>query len=142
MADGDLDAVREAIAAEGLEGAVTLLGWVRGEAKERELHEAEVFVLASYDEGLPMALLETMARGKAIVTTPVGGIPQALRDGLDGLLVPPGQPQQLADALLRFAGDAGLRDRLGASSRERVRSLYATDTVLAQLDRVYAEVLS
>ncbi|MFT7772013.1 glycosyltransferase [Roseateles sp.] len=135
--DGDLEAVRKAIAREGLDGVVTLLGWVRGADKERELAEAEIFVLPSYDEGLPMAMLEAMARGKAVLATPVGGIPQAVRDGVDGLLVEPGQPQQLADALLRLGQDAQLRATLGAGATARVRACYATDTVLAELDRVY-----
>ncbi|NCT83624.1 MAG: glycosyltransferase family 4 protein [Comamonadaceae bacterium] len=139
--DGDLEAVRAAVAREGLDAAVTLLGWVRGAAKERELAEAEIFVLPSYDEGLPMAMLEAMARGKAVLATPVGGIPQALRDGVDGLLVAPGQPPRLAEALLRLGGDAPLRAALGASAIERVRAGYATDTVLAELDRIYSEVL-
>ncbi|MBN8506443.1 MAG: glycosyltransferase family 4 protein [Burkholderiales bacterium] len=138
--DGDLDAVRAAIEREGLQQAVTLLGWVRGADKERELAEAEVFVLPSHDEGLPMALLECMARGKAIVSTPVGGIPQALRDGQDGLLVPPGQPEALAQALRSLHGDALLRRRLGDSARERVREHYATDTVLARLEALYREL--
>lgn len=138
--DGDLDAVRAAIEREGLQNAVTLLGWVRGADKERELAEAEVFVLPSHDEGLPMALLECMARGKAIVSTPVGGIPQALRDGQDGLLVPPGAPEALAAALLRLHGDAALRRQLGDSARERVRAHYATDTVLARLEAIYREL--
>lgn len=138
--DGDLDAVRTAIEREGLQQAVTLLGWVRGADKERELAEAEVFVLPSHDEGLPMALLECMARGKAIVSTPVGGIPQALRDGQDGLLVPPGQPEALAQALRSLHGDALIRRRLGDSARERVREHFATDTVLARLEALYREL--
>lgn len=138
--DGDLDAVRAAALAAGVAEAVELLGWVRGEPKEARLAEAEVFVLPSHDEGLPMALLECMARGKAIVSTPVGGIPQALRDGKDGLLVPPGAHESLAEALVRLHEDAALRQRLGDSARERVRAHYATDTVIARLEILYREL--
>jgi glycosyltransferase involved in cell wall biosynthesis len=136
--DGDLEAVRQA--GSSLGDALRLLGWVRGPEKTLALAEAEVFVLPSHDEGLPMALLEAMACGKAIVSTPVGGIPQALRNEQDGLLVPPGDPQALAAALGRLLQDPSLRSRLGASARERVRQLYATGTVMAQLEGLYNEL--
>lgn len=138
--DGDLAAVRAAAQAAGVFEVVTLLGWVRGEDKERELAAAEAFVLPSHDEGLPMALLETMARGKAIVSTPVGGIPQAMRNEQDGLLVPPGAPPALADALLRLHRDEELRHQLGDSARERVLQHYATPAVVGRLEAMYREL--
>ena len=73
----------------------------------------DAFVLSSRFEGLPIALLEAMATGVAPVATRVGGIPEVVTDGRDGLLVEPGDPAALAGALDRILGDDALRDRLG-----------------------------
>src|SRR5690606_32738410 len=82
----------------------------------------DAFVLSSRFEGLPIALLEAMATGVAPVATPVGGIPEVITDGVDGLLVPPGDPDALATALGKVLRDDALRADLGARARERARA--------------------
>jgi glycosyltransferase involved in cell wall biosynthesis len=79
----------------------------------RLLTAADIFVLASHQEGLPVALMEAASVGTAIVATAVGGVPQMVTDGMNGLVVPPGSPVLLADALERLISDPGLRERLG-----------------------------
>ncbi len=116
-------------------------GWLDDGAREEALRETAIFVLPSTSEGLPMALLEAMAWGKAIVATAVGGVPDVLSDGRDALLVPPGDPAALATALARLAGDADLRQRLGGAARERARRLNAEE-VTDRLDRLYRELLA
>lgn len=135
--DGDLAAVRERIQTLGLGERVEVLGWVAGDAKLAELARAQVFVLPSYDEGLPMAMLESMARAKAVVVTPVGGIPEAVQHEQQGLLVPPGQAPVLAAALLRLLTDDEFRQCLGDRARERVRERFSTEVVLQQVGEVY-----
>jgi glycosyltransferase involved in cell wall biosynthesis len=81
------------------------------------LGEADVFVLASLTEGLPVSVMEAMAHGLPIVATRVGGVPEVVRDLVSGVLVPPGDPEALCQALGRVAGDASLRARLGAGAR-------------------------
>ena len=80
---------------------------------------ADAFVLASRHEGLPVALMEATSVGLPIVASRVGGIPQVLEDGVDALLVPPGEPDFLAQAMKRLASDAELRDRLGRQAKLR-----------------------
>ncbi|MBB4842294.1 glycosyltransferase involved in cell wall biosynthesis [Paucibacter oligotrophus] len=138
--DGDLTAVRERVQALGLGERVEVLGWVAGEAKLAQVARAQVFVLPSYDEGLPMAMLESMARAKAIVVTPVGGIPEAVQHEQQGLLVLPGQPDELAVALLRLLKDDEFRHRLGDRARQRVQERFSTDVVLRQVGEVYREL--
>jgi len=116
-------------------------GWLEEAEKEELLHEAAIFVLPSTSEGLPMALLEAMAWARAIVATAVGGVPDVLSDGSDGLVVPPGDPDALAAALARLAGDPELRGRLGAAARERARRLNAEE-VTGRLKAIYAELLA
>jgi glycosyltransferase involved in cell wall biosynthesis len=80
---------------------------------------ADGFVLASLYEGLPVALMEATSVGLPIVATSVGGVPQMLDDGVDALLVPPGDPGALVDAVTRLAKDPDLRERLGRRARLR-----------------------
>jgi glycosyltransferase involved in cell wall biosynthesis len=80
---------------------------------------ADAFVLASRHEGLPVALMEATSVGLPIVASGVGGIPQVLEDEVDALLVPPGNPGSLAQAMKRLASDPELRDRLGRRAKLR-----------------------
>jgi glycosyltransferase involved in cell wall biosynthesis len=114
-------------------------GWLDPEQKARALAEADVFVLPSISEGMPVALLEAMASGLAIVATRVGGVPELLTDDLDASLVRPGEPAELADALGAIAADPERRRRLGAAAAERARRL-ADEDVYGRLDRIYAEL--
>lgn len=123
------------------EPRVEWVGWLDAEAKDAELRAAEVFVLSSRSEGLPVALLEAMGYGLAIVATTVGGIPDTVEDGRDALLVAPEDPPALADALLRVLGDATLRRRLADGAARRAAEL-DPDRIAARLDEIYAELLA
>jgi glycosyltransferase involved in cell wall biosynthesis len=114
-------------------------GWLEEAEKEELLRVAAIFVLPSTSEGLPMAVLEAMAWARAIVATAVGGVPDVLEDGVEGLIVPPGDAKALAGALTRLAADAELRERLGAAARERARRLNAEE-VTDRLDALYASL--
>jgi glycosyltransferase involved in cell wall biosynthesis len=116
-------------------------GWLQEEEKEELLREAAIFVLPSTSEGLPMAVLEAMAWGRAIVATAVGGVPDVLADDVEGLVVPPGAPDALAGALSKLAADVELRERLGAAARERAHRLNAEE-VTGRLEAIYAELLN
>jgi glycosyltransferase involved in cell wall biosynthesis len=87
---------------------------VSGEAKLALFRQADIFVFPSHDEGMPMAILEAMAAGLPIAATPVGGVPDLIEDGVNGLLTPPHDPPALAKSLERLIADEGLRLRLGA----------------------------
>jgi glycosyltransferase involved in cell wall biosynthesis len=103
----------------GLDGDVRLLG-ERSDVAEL-LAGADAFVLSSVSEGMPISVLEAMAAGLPVVATQVGGVPELVADGETGFLVPPGEPQALADALRRLLADQDLRQRLGDAGLERVR---------------------
>jgi len=85
----------------------------------RLLVGCDVFVLPSRQEGLPVTLMEATSTGTAIVASAVGGVPQVISDGVDGLLVPPGDPRALADAVERVVTDPDLRRRLGEGAARR-----------------------
>lgn len=124
----------------GVAHALSLPGWVDGAAKQRHLDQADVFVLPSYFEALSVALLEAMAGGVPVVSTPVGGTPDFIDNGVEGLLVEPGDHAALAGALIAMLGDAALRGRLRGAAYVRVSGEYGFDTVLGQLRAVYGEL--
>ncbi len=121
-------------------GRATWLGWLDADAKARALREADIFLMPSTSEGLPVALLEAMAYGKPIVATRVGGIPDVLADGTEGLLVPPGDVAALADAVGTLVGDPDRAWALGRAAKQRVAEL-GPDTIAKRLDLVYQEVI-
>ncbi|MBD8531260.1 glycosyltransferase family 4 protein [Massilia sp. CFBP 13647] len=139
--DGDLAAWRRAAAERGIEGRVTLAGWLDAAARAEQLARADVFCLPSHAEGLPMALLEAMAAGKAVVASAVGGIPEAVQGGDNGLLVPAHDSAALAAALASMLADAGLRQRLGERARATVARHYSTEAVCGRLAAIYNDLV-
>lgn len=138
--NGEVEQVDQAIMRHGLEGRAQLLGWVAGSKKEKLLAQAEVFVLPSYNEGLPVSILEAMSRGVAVLSTTVGGIPQLVRDGKDGFLIEPGDVAALTERLNLLCGDAVLRKKMGSAARERVMAEFSKDAVLPMLHALYTEL--
>jgi glycosyltransferase involved in cell wall biosynthesis len=137
--NGEHEALRGRIAHHRLGAEVELRGWVERAERDALLAGAESFVLPSYHEGLPMALLEAMAWGLAPLCTPVGAIPELLEHEANALLVAPGDIDALAAALGRLALDAQLRLRLGAAARERVEPL-ALERYMERLCGLYDAV--
>ena len=103
------------------------------------LGQAEVFVLSSFAEGLPVALMEAMAMEIPCVSTYIAGIPELIRDGLDGLLVPASSTEELALALKRLHEDPLLRRSMGVEGRKRVVEFYNLPRNVRSLARVFIE---
>jgi glycosyltransferase involved in cell wall biosynthesis len=135
--DGELEDVRAEIVKLGLEHNVELLGWVKGTAKDELLTMSSVYVLPSFDEGVPMSILEAMASGMPVVSTPVGGIPEVVGNGSEGLLVAPGDVVALSAAICRLLGDPCLRSRMGQNCLARFRQDFSIDSVLERLESIY-----
>jgi glycosyltransferase involved in cell wall biosynthesis len=100
---------------------------------------ADAFCLPSFAEGLPVVLMEAMAMGIPCVTTRIAGIPELIRDGLDGLLVPPSDLDALVTALARLMDDAKLREQIGKSGRARVVEHFDLRRSVERLARIFAE---
>jgi len=121
--------------------AVTFLGWLPSGRVSQELSNADAFVLPSYNEGLPMSLLEAMAAGLPVLSTPVGGIPEVLEQGVNGLIADAGNIQSIADSMLALADDADLRARLGKAARDTIQTRYSTAVLMPRLERLYQRLL-
>src|SRR5262249_31080471 len=115
--NGLVDETRAAIARAGLGNRVRVPGWVGPQPRDALLRAATIFVLPSLSENLPMAVIEAFAYAVAVICTPVGALPEIVKHGETGLFVPPGDVDRLADALLRLAKDAELRQRLGMNAK-------------------------
>jgi glycosyltransferase involved in cell wall biosynthesis len=120
---------------------VDLPGWVDGEAKADLLASSACVVLPSHREGLPLVVLEAMAAGRPVVATSVGGVPEAVRDGVEGLLVQPRDSEGLAAAIGRVLDDPLLADSLGRAGRRRVLEEYSAAAVAQRVGDLYEEVL-
>ncbi|MEA3120091.1 MAG: hypothetical protein QOI13_3361, partial [Paraburkholderia sp.] len=127
------------IAELNLAGRVFLPGRTR--AAWDEMARADVFVLSSRFEGMPMALMESMALGVPAVAFDCRSGPRELmRDGEDGLLIPPGDAGALAAALRRLLSDGALRNELGCKGARSIRERYSVAAILAVWDQLFAQL--
>jgi glycosyltransferase involved in cell wall biosynthesis len=116
-------------------------GWLNVEAKRDALAATGIVLIPSRSEGLPVVLLEAMAYGRAVVATEVGGIPDLLRDGVDGLLVAPGDRNALVTAIAGLADDPARVARYGQSARIRVSELDESE-IVERVDAIYRALLA
>jgi glycosyltransferase involved in cell wall biosynthesis len=125
-----------AIAAKGLQEYFVFLG-ARSDIPQI-LACCDGGMLASHAEGFPNAVLEYLAAGKSIIATSVGGVPEIIDSGRNGLLVPPNDPAALADAIVRIVADRSLASRLGDQARRDAADRFGFERLLDKLDRLYA----
>ena len=100
----------------------------------------DVMVCSSRFEGMPLAVLEWMAAGKAIVATAVGGIPSVIADGAEGVLVPAHDPSALGEAVGKLLREPDERHRLGAAARRRQQRDFRLESMLARVQALYEEL--
>ncbi len=135
--DGEVDQVREAVATAGVGDVVEVAGWLDRAERDDLLRRAQLLVLPSSHEGLPMAVLEAMASGLTPVVTPVGALPELVHDGVNGALVPVGDPAARARTLGELVDDDELRATLGARARADAEA-YAAPRWAERLAEVWA----
>ena len=129
-------------AALGIGNRVRFLGY-QSQGQVRELlRRADVFVMASFAEGLPVVLMEAMAAGVPVVATRIAGIPELVDDGQNGCLVPPGDPSGAAIAVRRLLEDAGLRNRFAIAGRAKVEREFDINTEATWLAKILTSALS
>ena len=123
---------------QGIADKVSFIGHVYQEQQLRRLYQnATAFVLPSHYEGLPTVLLEAMACGAPVVATTVGGCPEVIEDGTNGLLVPPKEPPALTEAIDTLLTDADMRDRFGTNARQTILDRYTWETITDVFEREY-----
>lgn len=138
--NGEVAETRDYAARLGLADRLSFPGWVDEDKARQLLAETDLLVLPSRNEGLPMAILEAMAWGLPVVSTPVGAIPDAVESGTNGVLVPVGDDAALAQALVQLVDDGALRQRMGAASRERWAQMFNIANYNHRLEALFRRV--
>jgi glycosyltransferase involved in cell wall biosynthesis len=132
--------LRATVARLGLDAAVTFLGRVAPVAPV--LERAEIVVVPSFGEGFGMVALEAMERGRPVIASNAGGLPEIVGDGRAGLLVPPGDDAALAAAIVDLAGDRVRAAAIGAAGRARALAEFSQERCTARTEAVYGAALA
>lgn len=141
-ARGEWERIQNIWSQDHLEQHAQFLGCVTGLDKLDLFLRADVFVLPSYGENLPYSLLEAMAAGLPVVTTPVGAIPEIVEESRNGFLIQPGDVQLLAERIMQLLGDPRLRILMSHANREKIRRDYLPETAIARFDSIYKNLLA
>jgi glycosyltransferase involved in cell wall biosynthesis len=134
---GNVEEVHKLAGQLEIKSRVACPGWLGPERKLAALATSSLFVLPSYAEGMPMALLEAMSWRLPVITTPVGGIPRVIENEVNGLLVAPGDIEGLAAAIRRVLEDPALRERLGSAARVTIETHFSLPDAIDKLSRIY-----
>jgi glycosyltransferase involved in cell wall biosynthesis len=141
LGDGaEFATVRDMVAELQLESIVSLPGTVSD--MDSWYRRFDIYAISSMREGLPVALLEAMAHGLPVVATDVGAMSETVSDGEGGLIVVPGEPEKLANALARLLDDPDLRDQLGQGARQRIADHYSVEKVARLHEATYRQLLA
>lgn len=125
-----------------LESLTEFAGWTEGRAKERYLKESQILVLPSYNEGLPIAVLEAISYGLPVIATDVGDVSAAVKDGENGFLIEPGDVPALADRIMRIAKDKNLYIKMSEKSRELAYREFSDNRYFEIIYKCYQDVNS
>lgn len=139
--DGDVQGMQHLAECLGVARQAQIRDWIEGDLKLRWLRETNVFILPSRNEGLPNALLEAMAWGKAVIVSPVGGIPEYVSNQKEGFLVPADDITGIAQALEQLTRFPELRVQMGKAARARVEPM-DIQHYRVRLGAIYQEALS
>ncbi len=139
--NGETETLKKMIGDYSLQDIVLFEGWVSGEKKVELLNNTDVFILPSYTEGLPISILEAMSYSLPVISTPVGGIPEVITAGENGLLVQPGDKEALYGAIINLVENKSLRENMGKASYQKVHPHFP-DNVAKKLECIYKEHLN
>lgn len=138
--DGEIEKCKDLIKQKRLDNNIIVVGWADFDKKLELLRKSSVLVLPSYNEGLPMAILEGMACGKAIISTMVGAIPEVVNEE-NGILVQPGDIDALVDALCRYCEDEKLVEMTGNANINLISRKYSMNVMHQKLAQYYISAM-
>lgn len=139
--EADENAIKKLIDEKGVSDNVEFPGWVRGDTKDKLLRKADVFFLPSYNEGMPMSVLDAMGYGLPVVSTNVGGISKIVHDGENGYCCDPGNVNRFAKGITKILLDGKERKSFGEASWKIVKEGYSLEAHLNRIEQAYEQVL-
>lgn len=137
---GEVNEVQSLVGDHNLSDIITCTGTVDYAQISKMLEKCDVYILPSYNEGLPISILEAMSHSIPIISTPVGGIPEVVTNGVNGYLITPGDTEQLYHAIETIIADDNIRKRMGEASYSRVTAHFP-DSVSLKLEDIYKNLL-
>jgi glycosyltransferase involved in cell wall biosynthesis len=135
--DGEIEKVRKIINEKNLTNNVELLGWLNNDEKREMLKRTDVIILPSYEEGLPMSLIEAMACGKVIISTYAGGIPDLVEQDLNGFLFNAGDISKLVEYITFVNENPDRMAEIGQNNINKVNKSFNLETINKRLDSIY-----
>lgn len=140
--DGAVEEVAQKVREYGIAHRIGHIGWIGKRQKENLLAQTMIHVLPSYNEGLPMSILETMAYGIPNVSTEVAAIPEVITDGINGFLITPGDTEALSRKLYSLIVNSDLRKRFSSASYEAIASRFSLHDNMDVLKRIYEDLMA
>jgi glycosyltransferase involved in cell wall biosynthesis len=138
--DGDIAGATRLISELGLETFITIRQWLNIKQRDELLSASDAFLLPSFHEGLPMSMLEAMAFELPVIVSAVGGIPEIITHGKEGLFVRPGNHSEIANAMETMIADASERRAMGKRARDRVEPL-RIENYMESLNAIYRQAI-
>ncbi|WP_165347066.1 glycosyltransferase family 4 protein [Gottfriedia acidiceleris] len=139
--NGEIDKLKDHINEKVNSHRFNIIGWINSEEKKKFLNSIDILVLPSYNEGLPMSILEAMSYGKPIISSSVGSISEAVLEGENGFLIEPGEINQLYKSIFEFIEKPYLKEIMGEKSRNIFYERFSLNNHINQLIGVYKGVL-
>lgn len=136
-----IEIVKLACEKASLTGCIYFPGIVSGEEKVDLFSKASIFILPSYHENLPVAILEAMAMGLPVVATSVAGVPELIQDGCNGYLIQPGNYLALAERIIHLAINPKLRQSMGEANKDKIRKYYHPKVFALKIEQLYKDLL-
>lgn len=139
---GDINGGKKLAKKLNVSSSIQFLGWVQGAEKEKLFEQASVFCLPSYNEGVPMAMLEAMGNGLPVVVTPVGGISDVIVDKKNGLFVSPGNVQEIENAIIKLLKNDEYAKHLKKKALLTIKENYTEDAICTKLYSIYLTMIN
>lgn len=139
--DGEVSNVDKIIKEKNLDQVIINVGWISGNKKEELLRNSDVFVLPSYNEGLPMAILEAMSYHLMCISTNVGGIPEVIKNGIDGYINDPGDNEKLYNCMINVIDNQELRMKMSENAFKNVYENFNQQKQFKKLEKIYTDLI-
>ncbi|MBO1579765.1 glycosyltransferase family 4 protein [Bacillus sp. XF8] len=139
--DGDLVTLNKKIEEFNLNKNTQIHGWIDYNQKMKLLEESSIFILPSYNEGLPVSILEAMAAGLPVISTNIGGIPEQIINGLNGFIIKPGDKKCLLTHIKYLLQDNNIRQEFGKEARHKVEESFSLNVIGKEISSVYESLI-
>lgn len=136
----EVDRLKKTISDNNVSDIVEYIGWTQGEVKEEYFRSCDYFILPTYEEGMPVTILEAYSYGKPVISTPVGSIPEILQHNHNGLLFEPGNMPVLKELITEVINNPAMKERLGKNALKKASEFYPS-AIKQELEKLYAEII-